>query len=214
MTTMTEIETDRLVLRRFTLDDLDDLSVIFSDPEVVKYLGTGQPAKRAETEYALHTMLNHWERHGFGRWAVTCKQTRALIGYGGLRNFHNTPELVYLLAKRFWGKGLATELASAALKYGFEELGFERIVAMARLANTASQRVLEKVRMSFEKMARISDMEIVCYSITSADYLSGQTANQGEHQLPAANLDSTSDDPHHHRQPAPFAPPSPAKMIA
>lgn len=182
MKIMREFETDRLLLRRFTIADLDELSVIFSDPKVVRYLGSGKPAKRKETEHALHTIIKHWERHGFGRWAVVSKQTRELIGYGGLRSFHDTPELVYLLARRYWGIGLATEIARASLRYGFREQGFERIVAMARLANTASHRVMEKVGMSFEKTAHIYDMDIVCYSITSGAYLSGQAKKRRTHR--------------------------------
>lgn len=178
MKIMEEIETERLLLRRFTLADLDRLSVIFSDAKVVRYLGSGKPAKRAETEHALRTIIRHWEQYGFGRWAVMFKQTRELIGYGGLRNFHDTPELVYLLARRYWGKGLATEIASASLKFGFREQHFERIVAMARLANTASHRVMQKVGMSFEKTTNIYDMDIVCYSINRAAYLSGQARNR------------------------------------
>jgi RimJ/RimL family protein N-acetyltransferase len=171
---MIEIETDRLLLRAFKMADLDDLSMIFSDPEVVKYLGKGLPARREETECALRSIIRHRKRHGYGRWAVIFKRTLELIGYGGLRSFHGTPELVYLLSKSYWGQGLATELARASLKYGFEEQRFKRIVAMANQANTASQRVMEKVGMTFEKTAHLCDMDIVCYSISRAAYRSEQ----------------------------------------
>lgn len=191
---MKEIETDRLLLRPFTMGDLDKLSLIFGDPEVVRHLGSGLPAKRAETEHALSTIIKHWERHGFGRWAVIFKPTRELIGYGGLRSFHGTPELVYLLAKPFWRIGLATEIAKASLKYGFDEQQFERIIAMASRANTASHRVMEKVGMSFEKTDHIYGMEIVCYSISSAAYLSGQSNHNGEHQEYAQKLESGADN--------------------
>lgn len=176
------------------MTDLDELSLIFSDPEVVRYLGSGKPAQREETEHALRTIIKHWKRHGFGRWAVVFKQTQELIGYGGLRSFHGTPELVYLLARRYWRIGLATEIARASLEYGFEEQRFERIVAMARLANTASHRVMKKIGMSFEKTAHIYDMDIVCYSITSAAYLSGQTRNRRGHRPYARNPESSADD--------------------
>ena len=191
---MKEIETDRLLLRQFTMADLDELSPIFGDPEVVRYLGSGKPATRAETERALDTIIQHWERHGFGRWAVVCKRTRQLIGYGGLRNFHGTPELVYLLARRFWGIGLATEIARAALKYGFEELHFEHIMAMACVANTASHHVMEKVGMSFEKRAHIYDMDIVCYCIESAAYLAGQRGNRRPSQRYESSFEPGADD--------------------
>jgi RimJ/RimL family protein N-acetyltransferase len=168
---MEEIETDRLLLRDFTLADLDELSQIFSDPEVVRYLGSGRPLCKEEAEGALRSIISHREQHGYGRRAVIFKQTGELIGYGGLRSFNGTPELVYLLKKSYWGKGLATEIAKASLKYGFCERQFERIVAMANMANKASHRVMEKVGMSFEKTAHLCNMDIVCYVISSATYL-------------------------------------------
>jgi ribosomal-protein-alanine N-acetyltransferase len=171
---MIEIETDRLLLRTFTMADMDELCLIFSDSEVVKYLGKGLPAGKEETEHALRSIIRHRKRHGYGRWAVTFKRTQELIGYGGLRCFHGTPELVYLLSKSYWGQGLATELAMASLKHGFEKLRFKHIVAMANQANKASHRVLEKVGMTFEKTARICDMDIFCYSLSRTAYRSQQ----------------------------------------
>jgi RimJ/RimL family protein N-acetyltransferase len=174
---MNEIETERLQLRMFKPDDLDDLCHIFGDPDVVRFLGSGQPAKREETETALMSIIKHWEAFGFGRWAAICKQTRKLIGYCGLRNFQGTAELVYLLSKPYWGMGLATEMARASLKFGFEEKKFERIVAMAKLANVASQRVMRKVGMSFQKNVLIFNMEVALYSINHAAYISEQGQN-------------------------------------
>jgi ribosomal-protein-alanine N-acetyltransferase len=169
---MNEIETERLQLRLFRPDDLDELSLIFGDPDVVRYLGSGHPASRADTETALDSIIRHWQVHGFGRWAAICKQTRRLIGYCGLRNFNGMPELVYLLSKQYWGMGLATEMARASLKYGFEERQFERIIAMAKLANVASQRVMRKIGMGFQENAVIFNMEVAFYSINRATYFS------------------------------------------
>lgn len=169
---MNEIETERLTLRLFRPDDLDDLSLIFSDPDVVRHLGSGQPASRAETETALCSIIRHWDVYGFGRWAAICRSSRKLIGYCGLRSFQGTPELVYLLSKQYWGMGLATEMARASLKYGFENREFERIVALSKQANVASQRVMRKIGMSFQKNAVIFNMEVTCYSINRATYLS------------------------------------------
>ena len=167
---MDAIETVRLRLRKFTIADLDDLALIFGDPEVVKHLGSGKPAQRKETEVTLNSIIKHWEQHGFGRWAAIEKQTGKLIGYGGLRNFHGTPELVYLLDKPFWGKGLATEMASGCLKYGFDERRFERIVGVVKSANAASQRVMEKIGMSYEKRASLYGMDVVCYTLSRDIY--------------------------------------------
>ena len=171
---MPEIETDRVLLRQFKMGDLDALAELFADPLVVKYLGSGEPASRAETETALCSIIAHWERHGFGRWAAVHKATGALIGYGGLRNFHGEPELVYLLGKSYWRRGLATEMASACLKFGFEELAFERVIAMAKTQNVRSHRVLEKVGMCFDKADTIYGMDVFCYSLSRPAYLSTQ----------------------------------------
>lgn len=171
---MPEFETNRLLLRQFTLDDLDAMAQIFADPEVVKHLGSGQPASRGETENALLSIIAHWERHGFGRWAAIHKRTRELVGYGGLRSFHGEPELVYLLKKSHWGMGLATEMARACLKFGFEELSFERIIAMAKSANVASHRVMQKAGMCFERAANIYGMDVVCYAHSRSAYLSAR----------------------------------------
>lgn len=171
---MPEIETDRLLLRQFKSDDLDALSELFADPEVVKYLGSGEPASRAETETALCSIIAHWGRHGFGRWAAVYKPTGVLIGYGGLRSFHGEPELVYLLGQPYWRRGLATEMALASLKFGFDRLRFERIIAMAKTQNVRSHRVLEKAGMRFERDANIYGMDVVCYGLSHAIYFSEQ----------------------------------------
>ncbi len=174
---MPEIETARLLLRQFKMDDLDALAQLFADPEVVKYLGSGEPASKAETETALRSIVTHWERYGFGRWAAVYKSTGGLIGYSGLRSFHGEPELVYLLGRPYWRRGLATEMARACLKFGFEELEFGRIIAMAKTQNVRSHRVLEKAGLSFERAANIYGMDVVCYGLSRNDYQSAQASH-------------------------------------
>jgi len=184
---MDEIETTRLRLRMFKTDDLDDLALIFNDAEVVKHIGSGKPAPREETEVALHSILRHWERHGFGRWAAVDKQTGRLIGYGGLRNFEGTPELVYLLARSYWGRGLGTEMARGCLEYGFRERKFERIVGLVKLANAASHRVMEKIGMDYEKHATIYGMNVVCYTLSRDLYQLGRRSHFYAQQKPLTN---------------------------
>ncbi|MGB7924328.1 MAG: GNAT family N-acetyltransferase [Pyrinomonadaceae bacterium] len=169
---MIEIETSRLQLRQLTPGDLDDLHPIFSDPAVVKYMKTGSPVSRDETETALDSIIKHWETHGFGRWAVVLKETGKLIGYGGLRNLYGTPELVYLLAQPYWGMGIATEVAQACLKWGFDERPFERIVAVTRPEHAASRRVMEKIGMVYERNVIYHDIDVVLYSISRATHRS------------------------------------------
>lgn len=161
----TVIETDRLRLRMLCHSDLHDLAALFADPDVMRFVGTGEPADRAEAWKALTSIIAHWDRHGFGRWAIERNTTQEFVGYGGLRSLFGTPEVVYHLAKRHWGKGFATEMARASLNFGFNVKGFDHIVAIARPANSASIHVMEKLGMHFEKQTSYYGIEVVQYVI-------------------------------------------------
>lgn len=145
-----ETETERVRLRQFTPADLDGLAAIMAKPEVMRHLGLrGEPMPRRETEVVLSGMMSHWGRHGYGRWAAEDKASGRLIGFAGLRSFGRTQELLYLLDRPSWGRGLATEMARECLRFCFAEKRFDEAVAFARPANLASRRVLEKAGMSF-----------------------------------------------------------------
>jgi RimJ/RimL family protein N-acetyltransferase len=176
---MPEIETARLRLRKFITDDLDDFASICSDPDVMRYIGTGKPVSREEIE-AIHLSgyIRFWEKRGMGRFAVIYKENNELIGYCGFRLFSypglnlfgNTPEIVYLLKKAFWCKGLALEAAKACLKYGFKQLGFERIVGLTRSENVPAQRVMERIGMRYETDVLCLDLDCVAYSILREEF--------------------------------------------
>jgi ribosomal-protein-alanine N-acetyltransferase len=168
---MTNLETDRLILRMFTPNDLDLLDGIFSNPNVMKYLGLqGEPMSRTHTETALFSIIKHWERHGFGRWAVISKEDQKLIGCAGLRSYEGIAELVYLIDEPYWGQGLATEIAVGCLNFGFEKHNFEKIIAFARPENTASRKVMEKIGMSFVDEKVVFDVFVVQYELLVKDY--------------------------------------------
>jgi len=169
---MREIETARLYLRQFTPEDLDDLYRIYSDPEIMKYL-TGVRTREA-TEIAINTMLKSWEENNFGMWALVHKIDRKMIGRCGLVFLDKTREveLGYTLDKVYWNQGLATEASFASLNYGFQILKLERIVAIARPENIASQRVIQKVGMKYEKNAHFYETDVVYYSISRERYQS------------------------------------------
>ena len=169
---MTSIETDRLLLRMIRADDLDHLASLLSDPDVVRYVGDGQPTGREEAARALESIIKHWETHGFGRWAVVDRSSGEFIGFGGLRSLFGTPEVVYHFAKAYWGKGYATEMARAVLRFGFEERGFDRIVAITKPQNVASIRVMDKLGLRFEKHTRYYDIDVVQYEINRKEFTS------------------------------------------
>ena len=145
-----ETETERVCLRQFTPADLDGLAAIMAKPEVMRHLGLrGEPMPRWDTEVVLSGMVSHWSRHGYGRWAAEDKASGRLIGFAGLRSFGRTQELIYLLDRPYWGRGLATEMARECLRFCFAEKRFDEVVAFARPGNLASRRVLEKVGLDF-----------------------------------------------------------------
>ncbi len=156
----------------FRPEDLDALAALFADADVMRHVADGKPADRETAEKAITSILDHWERHGFGRWAVEDKETREFVGYGGLRSLLGTPEAVYHFAKAHWGKGFATELARASLEHGFDDHGFERIVAIAKPANAASIHVMQKLGMRFEMQTSYYGIEVVQYAITAAEFRS------------------------------------------
>ena len=164
------IETDRLRLRLFQPRDLDELASMFSDPQVMRYVADGKPAGRDVAEKALTSVIDHWRRHGFGRWAAEDKETRQFVGFGGLRSLFGMPEVVYHFVPAHWGKGLATELGRASLRYGFEEHRFEKIVAIAKPENAASIRVMEKLGMHYEMNSSYYDIDVVQYTLAREEY--------------------------------------------
>jgi len=153
------IETLRLQLRPIALDDLAALAQLWSDPEVMRYLPTGEPRSRQETRVELTYMLDHWPAYGYGTFAVRLKGQTPFIGYFGIQHLHEEPggvsaealqngtdvEVIAGLAKPYWGQGLATEATKAVLRYGFETVRLPRIVAAIHPANAKSRHILESV---------------------------------------------------------------------
>jgi ribosomal-protein-alanine N-acetyltransferase len=169
---MPSVETARLSLRQFRPDDLDVFAALLSDKDVVRYVGNGLPVTREEAENALHSIIRHWNEHRFGRWAVIDKESGRFVGYGGLRSLLGTPEVVYHLAKEYWGRGLATELANASLRFGFDEHPFERIVAIAKPENLASVHVMEKAGMQYDQHTNYYDIDVIQYQILRHEFQS------------------------------------------
>ncbi|MBI3651930.1 MAG: GNAT family N-acetyltransferase [Acidobacteria bacterium] len=169
---MPEIETARLRLRPCRPDDIDELARIRANPEVMKYIGDGRPQSRGEVKEVIREIHQHWRVHHFGRWAVAQQQDDTIIGLCGLSYLEDTSEveLGYTLAQPYWHQGFATEVAAAALRYGFAEVQLERIVAVAYPENLASLRVLEKIGMRFVKMANYYDSEVAYHEISRQEF--------------------------------------------
>ena len=160
------LETDRLLLRTWTIDDAPKLFDICSDALVMKYLATGKPyASVEEAVEFLRWAENYQKENGFCRWAVLLQDTKEIVGSCGFARPHGTEEieLGYLLAQKFWGKGLATEAAGACLQYGFDKLKFNEVIAITDLENVSSQRVLEKIGFTKRGIEEINGEENLIY---------------------------------------------------
>ncbi|MEO8149013.1 MAG: GNAT family N-acetyltransferase [Bacteroidia bacterium] len=160
------LETDRLFLRQFELNDAQSFFGLNEDTEVIKF--TGDSAfNSVETAENFLKSYNHYEQYGFGRWAVILKHDDAFAGWCGLKY---TPEkdevdLGFRFFKKYWNNGYATEVATACIDYGFNQLGLTKIVGRVMNENIASIKVLTRVGMKFEKDYDFHGHEGSCYAI-------------------------------------------------
>lgn len=165
-------ETERLMIRRYTPEDLDELIEMRSDPDVYRYLGGLERQNPVEITKRLKFYIDCYEKFGFGMCAMIWKETGENIGGSGLQPLEDTGEIEvgYSLKKQFWRMGIGYECAHAWLKHGFETVGLERIVAVADEANVGSWRIMEKCGMTFEKMETHYNMECKFYAISRAEW--------------------------------------------
>jgi RimJ/RimL family protein N-acetyltransferase len=145
-----ELTTERLLLRPFTPADQAAMHAIYSDPEVMRYVGHGPHRTPGETAAALNAYGDMLARRGYSFLAVVERETGTVVGDGGLHPLAGTGpeiELGYTLARAAWGRGYATELGRALVDHARTALGVTQVVAQVEPANTASRHVLEKLGM-------------------------------------------------------------------
>jgi RimJ/RimL family protein N-acetyltransferase len=148
------VETDRLVLRRFTRDDLELIVELDSDPQVKRYIDNGAPVDRNDLATTLEWWLGYYDRFaGYGFWAAIEKSTGRFLGWFHLRPGDGAgpqePELGYRLRRQAWGRGYATEGSKALVDKAFAEIGVERVYATTMAVNMASRRVMEKAGLRY-----------------------------------------------------------------
>lgn len=147
------LQTDRLVLRRFVLEDAPDLVALDADPQVRRFVGTGPPPTLAfYRDQKLPDWIAHYARSPFGYWAAHEKPALRFVGWFHLRpdtTEAGTYDLGYRLLRSAWGRGLATEGSRALVRVGFREWGAQRITAHCLAENEASSRVMEKCGLRF-----------------------------------------------------------------
>ncbi len=163
------LETDRLLLREFVESDAEAFFQLNSDPEVLRFV----PDKQlTSVDQARQLLLEHpiadYRKYGYGRGACILKSTGEQIGFAGLKYLEELGEVdvAYRLLPAHWGRGLATEVALASVRYGFADLGLKQIIGLVMPENIASVRVLEKTGLRYVETVTFWESQFSKYVIT------------------------------------------------
>lgn len=158
------LETERLVLRRLTVEDAPFLLRLLNEPSWLRFIGDrGVRTLDDARRYVLEGPIDMYERLGFGMYATTLKGNEASpIGICGLvkRPGLEDVDIGFALLPEFWGKGYAYEAASAVMAYAKGAVGLERVVAITSLDNESSARLLEKIGLRFERLIQLKGEEL------------------------------------------------------
>ncbi|AXG77905.1 GNAT family N-acetyltransferase [Streptomyces paludis] len=153
---MTEIQTPRLLLRRWHEDDLVPMAEINADPEVMRWIDDGEVLDTDGTAEAIEVWEEEWDEEGFGIFAVELLASGELAGFTGLSVPHYLPgelpavEIGWRLGQPFWGQGYASEAAHAALEFALQDRGLDRVISISRPGNEASENVMRKLGMELD----------------------------------------------------------------
>lgn len=144
--------TSRLLLRHFTMQDLNFLVTLHSDLEVCRFIGGVRSVE--QNRQNLEKWIAEYQRYGFSKWAVVLRSSGELVGRCGLANEQingeSEWELGWTFARGHWGKGYATEAAMAAMEHSFRVLGHRRLISLIHPEDSASMRVAVRIGMSYQ----------------------------------------------------------------
>jgi len=173
------LETERLVLRPPVPEDAEPLAPMYSDPEVMRYLGDGRTLTPEETERSVQRMIEGWKADGFGLYTTVRKEDDLVIGRVGLilwdpKTWQTTRadaegpkelEVGYTIGRPYWGNGYATEAAGAARDFALGELGARRLIAMIIHGNDASENVARKLGFEYERDIRFGSRDAKLFAL-------------------------------------------------
>lgn len=166
------IETERLIFKKITAEDLPWLIEMRTPDAVNRYLGGPEMQNAEALAKRMPFYLECHEKFGFGFSVMELKSTGERIGTSGLQPLEDTGEIEvgYNLSEKYWRQGYGYECAMAWLQYGFETAGLERIVAVADPENKGSWRIMEKCGMRYEKTEEFYGMDCVFYAISREEF--------------------------------------------
>lgn len=155
------IETDRIFLRPFCIDDIEPFAKICANPNVMRYIGDGKPVGLDIIAEKIPEWIELYEKQKYGLMALVIKKTNELIGFCGFINQTVDEveyiELGYRLDEAYWGKGIATEAAVAVRDYAFNVLDIPMLISIIHHQNDASKRVAKKVGLRLMKQTNFKN---------------------------------------------------------
>ena len=174
------IETERLIIRDLTLEDVDDLFEYCSNPVMDPFITFPIHQTNYQTKSFVEYVINKNDAGKDFTVGITLKESNKVIGtidIGNINELHHFGELAYAINPNYWNKGYATEAAEAILDYGFQQKGLNRIFARCVLHNIGSEKVMQKIRMKYEGVQRhgllikgkYQDLRV--YAILKGDWL-------------------------------------------
>jgi len=159
------VETARLLVRQWVPDDWKRLLPLATDPQVLQYIGNREPWSEERVRKFVEGGIAMSASRGWVLWPLICKDDAELIGFCGFNGgFPPDVEIGWWLRPAYWGRGLATEAATAVMDYGFTTFGFPRLISVAQPANKRSLRVMEKLGMVFDRQFTHEGIEVVAYA--------------------------------------------------
>ena len=169
---MIELTSKRLKLRQWHKNDVAAYTELCSDLNVMQHL-TGKAFNRLESWRHLAFLMGHWQINGFGQWAVEDLASGEFMGRIGFMQPEGWPgfEIGWVLAKRFWGNGFATEGARCALDYAFGQMGKTEVVSVIHPGNMASKKVAQRLGEQFLRHERLIGVEVEIWGMDKAQYL-------------------------------------------
>lgn len=154
------LETEHLILKEFTLNDTGFIVKLLNSEGWLKFIGDRNVRNEADAEvYLTEGPFKYYRELGFGLYGVVLQNNHELIGMCGLlkRTYLDFPDIGFALLPEYSGQGYAFEIAQATVQFGFDQLGFKRLMAIAAPDNPSSIRLLEKLGFTFEKAILTED---------------------------------------------------------
>jgi len=151
------LETERLILRKVTLEDIEDMYEYTSEEKVSKFVTWNTHKSLSDTKEFIRFILDKYKNKKIAPWGIEHKENGKLIGtidFLWWKPDHKVAEIGYVISKDYWGLGLTTEAGKEVVKFGFKNMDLVRVQAKCLIENTGSSRVMEKMGMSFEGIIR------------------------------------------------------------